>query len=104
VIAAALRDVDGDINVLNRKTSGVVALSASKGHRALVAGAWGCGAFGNDVAAVANSWKAAIRKPCGLAVVVFALPNETNFAAFELAFQGAENPVKVVTLSQSAML
>jgi hypothetical protein len=88
VVAAALRDAGGNASVLNRKTSGVVALAARKGHASLVAGAWGCGAFGNAAADVANAWKAAVQKPCGLAVVVFALPNKKMFAAFASAFKG----------------
>ena len=62
VVAAALRDVNGDAGALRRKVRSVlVTAAAAHGHRRLVLGAWGCGAFGNDPALVAAAFRDEVR-------------------------------------------
>ena len=61
VVAAALRDVGGDSGALRRKVRSVLVTAAAHGHRRLVLGAWGCGAFGNDAALVAAAFRDEVR-------------------------------------------
>ncbi|CAB9516659.1 Uncharacterized protein conserved in bacteria (DUF2263) [Seminavis robusta] len=85
VIAAALRNADNHKDFIQAKVRGVVA--AASGHGALVGGAWGCGAFGNDTADVAEAWRvAALRAPSDMAFLVMALPNKEAFAVFRQVF------------------
>ena len=61
VVAAALRDVGGDVGALRRKVRSILVTAAAHGHRRLVLGAWGCGAFGNDPALVAAAFRDEVR-------------------------------------------
>ena len=61
VVAAALRDVNGDAGALRRKVRSVLVTAAAHGHRRLVLGAWGCGAFGNDPALVTAAFRDEVR-------------------------------------------
>ena len=61
VVAAALRDVGGDVGALRRKVRSVLVTAAAHGHSRLVLGAWGCGAFGNDPALVAAAFRDEVR-------------------------------------------
>jgi len=61
VVGAALRDVGGDSGALRRKVRSVLVTAAAHGHRRLVLGAWGCGAFGNDAALVAAAFRDEVR-------------------------------------------
>ena len=46
--------------IFRRRWLNVLAVAARHGHRTLVLGAWGCGAFGNDAELVAGEARAAI--------------------------------------------
>merc|ERR1712232_1085148 len=63
VIAAALRST-GSIRDVDDKIDGVLRVAANQGHRQLVLGAWGCGAFGNDAAQIAAAMVSAVKR-CG---------------------------------------
>lgn len=74
--------------VLERRAAKVLALAAHEGHRRLILGAWGCGAFENDPAVVAEVFSRLLRGQLGLAFeqVTFAVwdrpPSRTNFDVF----------------------
>lgn len=75
--------------VFERRVGMVLALAAALGHRRLVLGAWGCGAFRNDAALVADVFARRLAEP-GLAClerVVFAIfdktPERRTLAAFQ---------------------
>lgn len=46
--------------LMERRIDRLLAVSAEHGYRALVLGAWGCGAFGNDVHATARAFRTAL--------------------------------------------
>jgi uncharacterized protein (TIGR02452 family) len=50
-------------DTMRRRTADVLAFAAAEGHRTLVLGAWGCGAFGNDVDLVARLFADALAAP-----------------------------------------
>ena len=70
----------------------ILGLAIKKGHRNLVLGAWGCGAFGDDLAMVASCFKNALADAAVISkfdLVGFAIPcfrNNRNFCAFERCF------------------
>lgn len=78
--------------VFERRIRMILELARRKGHRNLVFGAWGCGAFGNSPALVASCFKRALsdrRLTANLDFVGFAIPyrrNDRNFRAFESCF------------------
>jgi len=82
--------------VFARRTRFVVAAAVAAGCDALVAGPWGCGAFGNDADVVADAFAAAIDElGAGLSRVAFSVWGpEDNRAAFEGRF--APDAVRVV--------
>lgn len=62
-------------NLLRKRIHRVLAIAQAYGHPALVLGAWGCGAFGNDIRRTANDFLLALRNDyCGaFSDVVFAI-------------------------------
>jgi len=60
VIVAALRQ--GDKNYIEQKTEGILKVAVANGVQNLIVGAWGCGAFGNEVDDVVSGWNKAISK------------------------------------------
>jgi uncharacterized protein (TIGR02452 family) len=75
---------------LGRRARRVLAVAAAHGHRSLVLGAWGCGVFGNDPAAVAAVFRTALAESPWFTHVVFAVPDPRpggpNQRAFAAAF------------------
>jgi uncharacterized protein (TIGR02452 family) len=74
--------------LLERRAAKVLALAAHEGHRRLILGAWGCGAFRNDPALVAGIFSRLLGGALGSAFseVTFAVydrpPSRTNFEVF----------------------
>ena len=68
VNAGALRK-SGDFDeakvedTMRRRIADVLAFAAAEGYRTLVLGAWGCGAFGNDVNVIARLFAEALAAP-----------------------------------------
>lgn len=95
VIAAALRCTRSDAEIRS-KIDGVLRIAGNHGHRRLVLGAWGCGAFGNDPDQIATHMAAAVHEyATWFDRVVFAIPSGKNFLAFCIAFPGCEVVTKV---------
>jgi uncharacterized protein (TIGR02452 family) len=78
--------------ILRRRARRVLGVAAAHGHRTLVLGAWGCGVFRNDPAAVATAFAEALRAVDRFDRVVFAvrdgLPGTPVYAAFESILAG----------------
>jgi uncharacterized protein (TIGR02452 family) len=74
---------------MRSRCEAVMNLAASHGCEALVAGAFGCGVFGNDPYLVARCFLEWI-SACGGAVreVCFAVPGGANYEAFEQEIGG----------------
>lgn len=74
-----------------RRIGRVLAVAAAHGHPALVLGAWGCGVFGNDPAAIAALFAAALGGPFrgAFAEVVFAVLDHTPERRFIGPFAAA---------------
>ena len=92
VIAAALRETDGDAAYIARKVAGVLRCAADAGHAALVGGAWGCGAFGNAADDVARGWRSALESGAGAGLRLLALPipaRSPHWRAFREVFPRA---------------
>jgi uncharacterized protein (TIGR02452 family) len=82
---------------LERRSRYVLAVAADHGHRVLVLGAWGCGAFRNDPNVVAPILREAIADPCFAGAfdrMVFAIydssKGQATMGAFRAAFQPPE--------------
>jgi uncharacterized protein (TIGR02452 family) len=92
-----------DRDVVERKMRAVLRIAEAKGTKKLVLGAWGCGAYGNPVADVAQAWRRVLDgapaagskkgKSTGkeetwsnLEDVVFAIPNTRMAKDFAKAF------------------
>ncbi len=79
-------------NVFERRVRMISELALRKGHRNLVLGAWGCGAFGNNPALVAECFRKVLvdeRHADRFGFIGFAIPyrrNDSNFRAFESCF------------------
>ena len=81
-------------SALRQRAGQVLAIAQAHGHRTLVLGAWGCGAFGNDPVMVAEafaSWLDSPRFQGAFTRVVFAVLNarasdERNLTAFQERF------------------
>ncbi len=82
--------------IFRRRWANVLAVAARHGHRVLVLGAWGCGAFGNDAGLVAREAQAAIDASPhagGFDELVFAIPDHgpvghRNHVTFRTALLG----------------
>jgi len=48
---------------LEARAAKVLAVAAHRGHRCVVLGAWGCGAFGNDPSVMAEIWSRLLASP-----------------------------------------
>ncbi len=83
--------------VLARRAEHVLRVAEAHGHRVLVLGAWGCGAFHNDPELVARVWSELLRGPYAGAFerVVFAVRSREaaspNLRAFEQRFAPARH-------------
>jgi uncharacterized protein (TIGR02452 family) len=93
------RDEAAILATLRRRVGSIFAIAADRGYRRLVLGAWGCGAFRNDPAAVAAAFRDVVDSPAWRAAfdtLVFAIfeaaRDQGNRAAFETAF-GARSSV-----------
>ena len=78
---------------LARRARYVLLVAAEMGHRCLVLGAWGCGAFRNDPADAVDAFDGALREPGlrgSLSRVVFGVyesaPGQPNRRAFQARF------------------
>ncbi len=78
--------------VFERRIRMILELGRRKGHRNLVLGAWGCGAFGNSPSLVAACFRKVLldeRRSGNFDFVGFAIPyrrDDGNFRAFESCF------------------
>jgi uncharacterized protein (TIGR02452 family) len=87
------REDDGLLDAL-RATNPAAAVAEHNAERALVLGAWGCGAFRNDAAMVAATARSVLRSPRFDGIferVVFAIPGKgerslQNLGAFRKVF------------------
>ena len=81
---------DAKLNeVFRKRMLQVLRLMAFKGHRTIVLGAWGCGAFGNDPWTVAKMFEEALKVHPYFDEVVFAIydaPDSDVYRAFEKTF------------------
>ncbi len=92
-----------DRKLVEEKMRAVLRIASAKGLKKLVLGAWGCGAYGNPVADIAQAWKqvlsgtscvdnkkgkAAVASETwpGLEEILFAIPNQRMAADFASAF------------------
>jgi uncharacterized protein (TIGR02452 family) len=83
--------VDEKDRVLVRaKMQAVMSVLAQSGVRAVILGAWGCGAYGNPVGEVARAWRDVLMKEEweGVEEVVFAINNRRMASDFAGAFDG----------------
>jgi uncharacterized protein (TIGR02452 family) len=55
-------DNDKLIATFRSRAAKVLRVAAAHGHRNVILGAWGCGAFGNDPEMVANAFKDALKE------------------------------------------
>lgn len=75
-------------DLLHQRIRRVLAIAHAMGHDALVLGAWGCGAFGNDPKRTAQSFRVILEEefPTAFDAVVFAVtdwsPQRTTLAPF----------------------
>lgn len=51
-------------SLLARRTDGILCVAAHLGYRALVLGAFGCGAFGNDASIVSEIFRSSLEHYC----------------------------------------
>ena len=89
VVASALR-LSGEREI-RAKIEQVLHVMGSRGHRTVVLGAWGCGAFGNETAVVARQMAEAIMScgaAWGLERVIFAVPDPSKAEVFRAAVSG----------------
>ena len=96
--AAPVADAVGQprsAELLARRIHRVLAIAAAWGYDALVLGAWGCGAFGNDPVRAAGDFRAALEGPFlgSFREVVFAItdwsPERRTLGPFREAFGSA---------------
>ena len=83
-------------DLLKQRIHRVLAIARAYGHPSLVLGAWGCGAFGNDVERTATDFRAALENEFdgAFAEVTFAVadwsPERTFLGPFRDAFARVE--------------
>mmetsp|Transcript_35195 Transcript_35195/g.41522 ORF Transcript_35195/g.41522 Transcript_35195/m.41522 type:complete len:424 (+) Transcript_35195:60-1331(+) len=82
VIAGALRSTGDDIEFIKQKIQGVLRVAQERKHRSIILGAWGCGAFGNDVNLVARLMIEAVTNTTAFDFIVFAIPRGENYNIF----------------------
>ena len=94
-------------DLLQSRIRRVLAIAAAYGYQALVLGAWGCGAFGNDPARTARDFHAALAGDFAgaFAAVVFAItdwsPERRFLAPFAAVFRPeASHPASKVAKAQ----
>lgn len=78
------------ISTFRRRIGRVLSVMSSFGHKAVVLGAWGCGAFRNDPALVAAMFRQALEtNNYGFEKVIFAVPdkNSLNYITFKNVFE-----------------
>eukprot|EP01006_Ploeotia_vitrea_P011277 TRINITY_DN30011_c0_g1_i1.p1 TRINITY_DN30011_c0_g1~~TRINITY_DN30011_c0_g1_i1.p1 ORF type:complete len:404 (+),score=52.04 TRINITY_DN30011_c0_g1_i1:150-1214(+) len=92
VIAGALRGVgNGDeldpkqAVFVEQKIDGVLSVAIANGHKQMVLGAWGCGAFGNPVKHIAKIFGTCLCR-YDFERAVFAIPGGDNLDAFKAVF------------------
>jgi uncharacterized protein (TIGR02452 family) len=78
----------GAPEVLRRRASRVLQVAATHGHRSLVLGAWGCGAFRNEPAIVADAFARALASVNWFDHIVFAIRDRLPGAPAYRAFAG----------------
>lgn len=82
-------------DLLQRRIHRVLAIACAYGHAALVLGAWGCGAFGNDPHRTARDFREALEGPFAgaFADIVFAIadwsPERKFLGPFREVFAGS---------------
>ena len=90
---------EGEIaRAMRRRIGCVLAIAAEQGCRALVLGAWGCGAFGNDSTTIARLFREELDAYAGVFTrVVFAVtdwsPERRFIGPFEREFGGTTRPL-----------
>ena len=90
--------------VLIERAEIVLRFARAQGHSAIVLGAWGCGVFQNDAAAVAHAFATLLRGPYAGAFqqVTFAILGPvTNRAPFEDAFTSGVVPTSMAASRRS---
>jgi uncharacterized protein (TIGR02452 family) len=77
--------------ILRERSIRILKIAAAQGHKNIILGAWGCGAFGNDPETVAEAFKLALEKVPAFEHVCFAVydtrPNTPLFNTFQQAFK-----------------
>jgi hypothetical protein len=76
----------GAPEVLRRRALRVLEVAAAHGHRSLVLGAWGCGAFRNDPSVVAEAFAGALAAVNRFDRIVFAIRDRLEGAPAYRAF------------------
>jgi uncharacterized protein (TIGR02452 family) len=78
--------------VLFRRATKILEVAAAHGHKNIILGAWGCGAFGNDPKQVAKAFKEALTKVPAFEHVCFAVYDTRQpphlFDTFKEVFNG----------------
>jgi uncharacterized protein (TIGR02452 family) len=92
-------DIEGLRSAIHRRSGMILSVARDRGHRTLVLGAWGCGAFGNSPGDVAESFRRWIFEPRFAGVfdlIVFAILDRSDhrrtIAPFERVFSSS-NPL-----------
>lgn len=85
--------MDGEriVKTLSNRVLKILQVAATHGHKNLILGAWGCGAFGNDSAMVATVFNAGIMMTPAFEHVCFAVydtkPGQPTYEIFKKAYQ-----------------
>lgn len=78
---------------MHERIEAVFAVAAEAGHNALVLGAWGCGAFGNDASRVAELFADALERWQGcFAEISFAVLDSSAERRFIGPFEALATP------------